>query len=107
MNWPGMKYLPYRVERVADVCAHAVVSGLVQGVAYRWFAVRAASTLEVRGWVKNLRNGNVEVLAEGERGPVEAFLKEMRIGPRSAVVRDVLVEWRRPTGEYAGFDVRY
>ncbi len=92
---------------MAEVSARAVISGLVQGVAYRWFAVRAASRLGVRGWVRNLPNGNVEVMAEGARGPVEALLDELRTGPSSAVVRDVFVEWRESSGEYNRFDVRF
>ncbi len=92
---------------MADVCAHAVVTGLVQGVAYRWFAVRTAAKLGICGWIKNLPDGNVEVMAEGARGPVEALLEELRIGPRAARVRDVAVEWREPTGDHERFDVRY
>ena len=92
---------------MADVCAHAVVTGLVQGVAYRWFAVRAAAKLGVCGWIKNLPDGNVEVLAEGARATVEALLKELRIGPRAARVREVAVEWWEPTGDHERFDVRY
>jgi acylphosphatase len=86
---------------------HAVVSGRVQGVAYRYFAEKRAAALGLGGWVRNLFDGRVEVLAEGERLALESFLAELRKGPRLALVEDVEVRWESGTGEFAGFIIRF
>lgn len=61
---------------------HALVSGLVQGVGYRYFAYQAARRLGVTGWVRNLRNGDVEVEAQGSPEQVEAFVAQLHVGPK-------------------------
>jgi len=86
---------------------HVVLSGRVQGVAYRYFAEKRAFSLGLGGWVRNLFDGRVEVLAEGERPALESFLAELREGPRLAVVEDVEVRWEDASGEFAGFTVRF
>lgn len=66
-----------------------VVKGLVQGVGFRWFVLREAHRLELHGWVTNLRDGSVEVVAEGtatELGELEGALKR---GPSAAQVKGV------------------
>ncbi len=74
--------------------AHIIVAGLVQGVGYRWFAARCARELGLSGFVRNLREGTVEVEAEGERAAVEELLHRLRIGPRAARVTDLRITWR-------------
>lgn len=86
---------------------HVVVSGRVQGVAFRYFAEKRAASLGLGGWVRNLFDGRVEVLAEGERPALESFLAELRKGPRLALVEDVEVRWEEATGEFVGFSVRF
>ncbi len=86
---------------------HVHVSGLVQGVNFRWFTQRRANDLGVRGWVRNLPDGSVEVVAEGERPALEALLQTVREGPSAAVVESVDVQWSSPTGEFGRFEVRY
>ncbi len=76
-----------------------LMAGRVQGVGFRFFAVRQAQVLGVAGYVRNLPDGRVEVEAEGMRTTVESFRERMRQGPRSAVVRDVQTEWLTPRGE--------
>ncbi|MGO9482772.1 MAG: acylphosphatase [Candidatus Kryptoniota bacterium] len=88
---------------MADVRAHIFVSGLVQGVGYRFFAIRKAGTYGLKGFVKNLIDGGVEVVAEGEEGLVEELIKELRRGPISAHVSDLRIEWEKPTFEFDGF----
>jgi len=86
----------------------AIVKGIVQGVGYRYFAVYQAQRIGgITGYVRNLRDGNVEVVAEGERGKLEQFLAELRKGPRAAKVTDVEVFWENPTGEFTNFDIRW
>ncbi len=84
---------------------HAVVSGLVQGVGFRYFVLRSAAAGGLNGYVKNLCNGDVEVVAEGERHELAALLEDLRVGPRSAMVRDVRVEWIPAVGNMEGFQV--
>ena len=80
---------------------------MVQGVGYRYFCLQRARHLKVNGWVKNNRDGSVEIEAEGDRGSIEELIKEVKVGPFGASVRDVKVDWRQFTGEYNSFDVTY
>ncbi len=88
---------------MADAGAHLFVSGIVQGVGYRFFAIRKASLYGIRGFVKNLIDGRVEVVAEGERGLIEEFIKDLRRGPMSAHITDIRIEWTIPTYKFEGF----
>ena len=86
---------------------HIVVEGLVQGVGFRWFVHRRAEAIGVRGWVRNLYNGNVEIEAEADRSLLEEFIKEIKIGPRSAHVSNLRVDWRDGTApEFHRFEIR-
>ncbi|HCA81566.1 MAG TPA: acylphosphatase [Bacteroidetes bacterium] len=89
-----------------QVSAHIVVQGLVQGVGFRYFVFRIAIRLGLGGWVRNLYDGNVEVLAEGERSLVEELIKDLKIGPRSAQVKDLTIEWKNYTGTFSSFEIR-
>jgi acylphosphatase len=86
---------------------HALVSGEVQMVGFRAFAEFHAGRLGVRGWVRNLETGQVEILAEGSRDALDSFLDLIRRGPRLARVSGVQVRWEQPQQEPEGFTVRY
>ncbi len=86
-----------------DSRVHLYISGIVQGVGYRYFAARQAATYGLKGFVKNLIDGTVEVAAEGDRSLLEEFIKDLRRGPFSAHVTDVRIEWEKPTFEFDGF----
>jgi acylphosphatase len=86
---------------------HAIVSGRVQGVAFRYFTERWATELGLTGWVRNLMDGRVEVLAEGKKDNLEALLARLREGPRAAAVENVDVDWEPPTGEFRDFRVTF
>lgn len=87
--------------------AHIIVEGLVQGVGFRWFVQRRAEALGINGWVRNLYNGNVEIEAEGERSLLEEFIKEVKVGPRSAHVSNLKIEWKESKPPfYERFDIR-
>ena len=88
------------------VRVHVVAEGLVQGVGFRWFVARHAESLGLTGYVRNLLSGQVEVEAEGDRSLIEQFLKDLRIGPRSAHVADLHVEWQDPLHTEDRFDIR-
>jgi acylphosphatase len=88
------------------VAADIVVSGMVQGVGYRFFTQRVAEELKVSGWVRNLPDGRVQVEAEGPRARVEELLARLRVGPRLSSVTDVAVTWKAAGGMARGFTVK-
>jgi acylphosphatase len=90
---------------MADAGVHLLVDGVVQGVGYRFFAIRKATTYGLKGFVRNLIDGRVEVVAEGEKGLIEEFIKDLRRGPMSAHITDIRIEWRNPTYSFNGFEV--
>ncbi len=83
------------------------VGGRVQGVAYRFYAEKCAVRLGVAGWVRNLADGRVEVLAEGAAGDIEIFLDRLRAGPSLARVDSFDVRREAATGEFPDFRVVY
>jgi acylphosphatase len=86
---------------------HAVVQGYVQGVNFRYYTIRTARRLGLRGWVANRRDGTVETIAEGGRSDLDEFVDFLHRGSPSASVQRVDVEWQSPTGDFSGFTVRY
>ncbi len=90
-----------------DVRARIIVSGVVQGVGYRFFVQRVARRMLLNGWVKNLFSGEVELEVEGPRGLIESMIKELRTGSLHATVTEIQVEWKKYTGQYSGFDITY
>ena len=84
----------------------AVVEGRVQGVGFRFFVEEEAMAFDLKGWVRNRWDGNVEVIAEGERQVLEKFLAALRKGPRASEVTEVQVVWLPATGEFDRFYIR-
>jgi acylphosphatase len=82
---------------------HALVSGRVQGVAFRWFVEKQAIRLGLRGWVRNRFDGRVEVVAEGERPDLEELLGRLREGPSLSRVGSVQIEWEESRAEFPDF----
>jgi acylphosphatase len=82
------------------------ISGQVQGVGYRYFAVRAARELGVKGWVRNLPDGRVEAYAAGPAGRLEDFEARLRLGPPAGAVRGFEVEDSNVDARIEGFDIR-
>ncbi len=70
---------------------HFLIQGRVQGVGFRWFVQREASELNLRGWVRNTEDGDVEVVAAGEAGDLDELRSSLRKGPRGSRV-DRIVE---------------
>lgn len=92
-----------------QAAARIVVEGLVQGVGFRWFVARKAESLGLGGYVKNLYNGNVEILAVGNRSLVEELIGEVKVGPRAAHVTNLRLSWEDPPASemYSGtFEIR-
>lgn len=86
---------------------HIYVSGRVQGVFFRANAARKADSLGVTGWVKNLSDGRVELLVEGETDTVNRMILWCRRGPPGADVESVDVETLPFKGEFSDFRVAY
>lgn len=87
--------------------AHLFISGRVQGVFYRANTRKQALQLGLTGWVRNLRDGRVEAVFEGEESAIEKAIEWCRRGPAHASVDDTEVLWEEPTGEFETFSIRY
>ncbi len=85
---------------------HLRITGLVQGVSYRASAQAEAQRLGVKGWVRNLPDGNVEAMAEAEPEVIEGFLAWCKRGPRSARVKTVHVKDSPIDALFTHFEVR-
>jgi len=88
-----------------QIRAHVFISGQVQGVGYRLSTVSEARRWGVNGWVRNLSDGRVEAVFEGDKTGVEEMINWCHQGPSAAVVKDVAVEYEKPEG-LSGFETR-
>ncbi|CUU35847.1 MAG: acylphosphatase [Fimbriimonadales bacterium] len=85
---------------------YAQVYGRVQGVGFRWFVQEHATRLGLTGYVRNLPDGSVEVVAEGEESALRTLLEQvLRVGPPGAWVREVDAHWDAGTGEFGEFRI--
>ena len=84
----------------------ATITGLVQGVGYRYTTLRTAQELGLRGWVRNLPDGSVETWAQGKGAVLDEFIRFLRQGPRAARVQSVDVRPVEPDAALMGFNVR-
>jgi acylphosphatase len=82
-----------------------IVRGRVQGVGFRWFVEREAHLLGIAGWVRNNRDGSVEVLAQGTREQLSGLHSRLREGPRAARVDGVEIEEADPSSGLASFRI--
>ena len=87
------------------VARRFVISGFVQGVGYRFFAMRAAARHQMLGTVRNLPDGRVEVIAEGDREAMDKFKSDLATGPSMAEVSDLEETDLTVTGLYRDFRV--
>lgn len=87
--------------------AHIYVSGYVTGVFFRYHTQELAQRLGVTGWVRNLHDGRVEAVFEGERAKVEEMVEFCRRGPSGATVTDVKLKWEEYRGEFSGFGIKF
>lgn len=83
--------------------AHIYISGSVQGVWFRATAQGVAIDGNLTGWVRNLRDGRVEMVAEGAENGLEELIRWCSVGPPDAEVTDVAVTWSDPTHEFSAF----
>lgn len=87
--------------------AHVLVSGFVQGVFFRFETVKRARHRRVTGWVRNLPDGRVEAVFEGEKNDVDEMISFCRRGPPGAIVKDLTLYWEEPTGQFEDFRIHY
>lgn len=87
--------------------AHLLISGRVQGVCYRMETKFAADRFGVLGWVRNMLDGRVEALVEGNRDQVETLIEWCRTGPPAARVHDIEITWEPYRNEFHSFEVTY
>lgn len=90
-----------------NVRAHVIISGMVQGVFFRYEMRMRAQSLGINGWVMNRWDGNVEAVFEGPKDAVGNIVRWCHRGPSGAVVDSVDVKWSSYTGEFKGFTVKY
>ena len=86
---------------------HVFYAGRVQGVGFRITAEETARSLGVVGWVKNLRDGRVELVAEADQATLERFLEEIRSGPMKNFISQVEISWSSATETFDEFEIRY
>lgn len=85
------------------VRAHLYVTGYVQGVFFRQSMARLARDSGATGWVKNLADGRVEAVIEGDPDTVERIVEWSRSGPPHATVERIELEWEPVSGDFSGF----
>lgn len=90
------------------VQVHILISGRVQGIGFRWWIQRKAQGLQLTGWVKNIEDGRVEVVAEGSEGKLTELigLIKKKGGPMSASVDTLETEWNEADSDFQGFEIR-
>jgi acylphosphatase len=87
--------------------AHVWYSGRVQGIGFRHTARETAQRLkDLAGWVRNLEDGRVELVVEGEEALVRDFLEQMENGPLCRYIEDAEVTWSNAVGSHDSFDIR-
>jgi len=84
---------------------HALISGRVQGVGFRYFVAQCFGSKKIFGWVRNLHDGRVELLAEGKKDDLEFLLAKVSMGPSSSYVENVAKKWGIASLEYSAFKI--
>jgi acylphosphatase len=85
---------------------HLIISGRVQGIFYRATCQEVAHGYGLKGYVRNLPTGQVEVLAQGEKEKIEKLIGWCKKGPSDAIVTDVMIEWQETSDELSSFGIR-
>lgn len=84
---------------------HLKLYGRVQGVNFRSFIREKAHELGLSGWVKNMPDGTVETVVEGEEEKINEYIQWCEIGPPAARVEETQEKWEEPTGEFTRFSI--
>ncbi len=92
--------------KASEVRARFLIRGTVQGVGYRYFVLQKAQESRLKGYTQNLPNGEVEVVAEGEKIFLEDFEKALQKGPPKAKVKEVVTTWQEAKGNFRTFEIK-
>jgi acylphosphatase len=87
--------------------AEIIINGLVQGVGFRWYVLRIADQLGLKGYVKNLYTGEVLTVVEGEKSLIEELFYKMKIGPSHSAVKNARINWEEFKNEFKTFEIRH
>lgn len=87
--------------------AEIIVNGLVQGVGFRYFVLRNAKELNLKGYTKNLLTGEVLTVIEGDKVLIEELFKRLKIGPINASVKNANIFWQKFNNEFNNFEIRH
>ena len=87
--------------------AEILANGLVQGVGFRYYVVKNAQRLGLKGYTKNLYSGEVLTVAEGPRYLLEELYDQIKVGPPYADVKNASVKWSEPENEFTHFEIRH
>lgn len=87
--------------------AKIIVNGLVQGVGYRYFVLRHADDLNLKGYTQNLFTGEVLTEVEGDEVLIEELINKLKVGPSKSHVVNCFVDWSDSKNEFSRFEVRY
>lgn len=85
--------------------AKLIVSGTVQGAFFKNFCKENAEKLNLKGYVRNMETGEVEILVEGDNSDIEKIIPIIRAGPPHSQIRNVSIENRKWSGEFKGFNI--
>ncbi|MCM8825593.1 MAG: acylphosphatase [Candidatus Omnitrophica bacterium] len=84
---------------------HYYISGDVQGVGFRWYAKSIADSLNIKGWVRNMADGRVEIVAEAEPEALQSFTEKMKTSYLGLNINRVEIEKEKATGEFNSFKI--
>ncbi len=87
--------------------AEIIVNGLVQGVGFRYFVLRNAAQLGLKGYVQNLFSGEVITIVEGDKALIEDLYRQIKVGPPYASVNNCIINWHEFKNEFKDFKVKY
>jgi acylphosphatase len=90
-----------------EIRVHIRVSGVVQGVGYRFFTRSHATKMGIKGYVRNMPDGTVEIEAEADREKIDSFIEKLNQGPPAADVSEIETEEVSGKKKYDGFEVRF
>ncbi len=93
------------MEELAE--AHIIIEGRVQGVGFRFYILRLAEAAALKGYVRNLYDGNVEIEVEGERETIKTFLEKLQGGSMKLYIKDLDIRWSECKNKHAGFNITF
>ncbi len=91
---------------MTDRRIHLFIFGRVQGVGFRYFAKRKADSLSITGWTRNCADRTVEIIAEGKKTDLDAYLISLHSGPPSSNVANITEDWQPATDEFNEFSIK-